>query len=352
MNTTRSSRRASAWTISRLRLRMISASERAADRQQVLLREIRLVMPARIVLRHRNALALDRVADDGARSITRRCRRLTEKLPQLVDVVAVALGNAKAEARPLVRQRLHALDVEDAAGRLDLVVVDDRRQVGQAMLVGTGRGLPDRPFVDLAVAHQDIDLAVPSGHPRGQRHAKADGKPVAEGAGAGFDARNDRFRMAAETRIVMAKAIQVLEREEPPIGQDGVERQAAMALAQDEAVALAPVRLGRVVAQEVVVEGADDLNQGQGRPDTPSSAILDGPENQAPEISAALVQGFKLDRIEIGIVVQQSRILHMGGYTISVDPGQHMWPSWRSPLSRIGMRGAHLRRRLTMIWDV
>ena len=122
-----------------------------------------------------------------------------------------------------------------------------------------------------------------------------------------------------------------------------------MALAQYEAVALAPVRLDRIVAKKVVVEDANDLNQGKGRPDMPSSAILDGPENQAPEISAALVQGFKLDRIEIGIVIQQSRILHMGGYTISVDPGQHIWPTRRSPLSRIGMSGAHLHRRLTMM---
>src|ERR1700704_2480879 len=306
-------------------------------------------MPARIVLRHRNALAFDGMADDGARSITRRCRRLTENLPQLVDVVAVALGNAKAEARPLVRQRLHALDVEDAAGRLDLVVVDDRRQVGQAVLVGAGGGLPDRPFVDLAVAHQDIDLAVPSGHPCGQRHAEADGKPMAEGARAGFDARNDCFRMAAEKRIVMAEAIEFLEREEAPIGQDRVERQTAMALAQDEAVTLAPVRLGRVVAQEGGIEDADDFDQRECRADMPSPTVLDGPENQAPEISAALVQGFKLDRIEIGIVIQQSRIFHTGRYTISVDPGQHIWPSWRSPLSRIGMSEAHLRRRLTMM---
>ena len=63
------------------------------------------------------------------------------------------------------------------------------------------------------------------------------------------------------------------------------------------------------------------------------------------ERSAALVQGFKLDRIEIGIVIQQGRIFHTGGYTISLDPGQHIWPSWRS---RFDMGGAHLRRRLSM----
>src|SRR5882672_9605563 len=108
MNTTRSSRRASAWTISRLRLRMISASQGAADRQQVLLREIRLVMPRRIVLGHRDALALDGMAYDRARPIA-GCRRcVSEDVLQLLHVVAVALKHLKAKARPLVRQRLHA----------------------------------------------------------------------------------------------------------------------------------------------------------------------------------------------------------------------------------------------------
>src|SRR5882757_58926 len=264
MNTTRSSRRASAWTISRLRLRMIqlpdSVSKRAADRQQVLLREIRLVMPARIVLGYRNALALDRMADDGARSITRRCRRLTENLPQLVYVVAVALGNAKAEARPLVGQRLHVLDLEDAAGRLDLVVVDDRRQVGQVVLVGAGGRFPHRALVDLPVTHQHIDLAVAAGHARRQRHADADGKSMPKRARTGLDARHDSFRMASEERIEMAKAVEFGHVEKPSVRQDGVERQAAVSLAQDEPVALAPAWFGRVVAKEVVVEDADDFD--------------------------------------------------------------------------------------------
>src|SRR5882762_4157285 len=310
MNTTRSSRRASAWTISRLRLRMISASQGAADRQQVLLREIRLVMPARIVLRHRNALAFDRVANDGARPIARRRRRLAEDPPQLIHVVAVALGHAKAKARPLVRQRLHILDLEYAAGRLYLVVVDDRRQVGQAMLVGARRGFPDRPFVDLTVAHQHIDLAVPSGHPCGQCHTEADGKPVTEGSRAGFDAGNDRFRMSAEKRIEMAKAIEFLNREEAPIGQHGVERQTAMALAQDEAIALPPQRIGRLVPQKVVIKDANDLDQRKSRADMASPAILDGAKYQTAKMPATLIQRLKLDRIQVGVIAQQSPILH------------------------------------------
>src|SRR5216683_4275592 len=124
------------------------------------------------------------------------------------------------------------------------------------MLVGAGRGFPDRPFVDLAVAHQHIDLAVPSGHPRGQCHTEADGKPVAESSRAGFDPRNHRFRMSAEKRIEMAKAIEFLEGEEAPIGQHGVERQTAMALAQDEAIMFPPKRITKIETLTLLITDA------------------------------------------------------------------------------------------------
>src|SRR5882724_4397854 len=121
-------------------------------------------MPGRIVFSDRNALALDGVADDGTRPVGRCGRRITEDLPQFTDAVTIALEHPKTEAGPLVGKWLHTLDIEDTAGRLDLVVVDDRRQVGQVVLVGAGGRLPDRSLVDLAVAHQDIDLAVAAAH--------------------------------------------------------------------------------------------------------------------------------------------------------------------------------------------
>ena len=79
-----------------------------------------------------------------------------------------------------------------------------------------------------------------------QRHAEADRKAVAERAGRGLDARNlAGLGMAAQDRVAVAEGVERLEREEALVGQHGVEREAAVALAQDHAVAIAPLRLVR-----------------------------------------------------------------------------------------------------------
>ena len=159
---------------------------------------------------------------------------------------------------------------------------------------------------------------------------------MAEGAGAGFDAGDDRLRMPAEEGIEMAEAVEFLEREEAAIGEDGVERQAAVPLAQDETVSIAPTGFDGPVPQKVVVEDTDDLHQGKSGADMTPPAILDGPKNKAPKMPAALIQRFKLDRIEVGVVVQQRRILHADSYTISVGVGQHFWLARKHPLQGIG----------------
>ena len=127
----------------------------------------------------------------------------------------------------------------------------------------------------------------------------------------------------------MAEAVEFLDREKAPVCQDGIERQAAVALAQDEAVAIGPAGFAGAMPQEIVVEDANDLDQGKSRTDVTPPAILDGPKNKAPKMPAALVQRFKLDQIEVGVVVQQRRILHADCYTISVGGGQHLWPPRR-----------------------
>ena len=125
-----------------------------------------------------------------------------------------------------------------------------------------------------------------------------------------LDAGNDGFRVAAQERIVVAEAVEFLEREEAPIRQDGVERQTAMALAQDEAITPPPQGLSRIVPQKVVIEDANHLDQRKGRTDMASPAIFDGAKNQAPKMPATLIQRLKLDRIQVGVIAQQNPILH------------------------------------------
>src|SRR5262249_13140000 len=76
------------------------------------------------------------------------------------DVVAVDLGDREAEGAPFVGERLEVLNLASRPRRLHLVVVDDRREVRNAVLAGAHRRLPHRALVDLAVAGDDEDARV------------------------------------------------------------------------------------------------------------------------------------------------------------------------------------------------
>lgn len=84
-----------------------------------------------------------------------------------------------------------------------------------------------------------------------------------------------------------------------------------MALAQNEAVAARPARIRRIVAHELVVENANDLDQREGRADMAAAALLDRPEDQPAQMAAACIQRLLLDRVEIGVVVAQGLDFHV-----------------------------------------
>ena len=98
---------------------------------------------------------------------------------------------------------------------------------------------------------------------------------MAERTGRSLDAGNFRgFRMTAENRIAAAEGIERLERNEALVGEHHVQRDAAVALAQDHAVAAWPFRLVRPKAQHVVVEHAHDLDERHRGADMPALAAL------------------------------------------------------------------------------
>src|SRR5262249_13223570 len=102
------------------------------------------------------------------------------------------------------------------------------------------------------------------------------------------------------------------------------ERQATMSLAENEPVPVGPARFARPVTQQIVIQNPDDLDQRQCRANVPPPALFDGPEDQTPEVLAALVKGLMPHRLKIGIVVQQRCIAHVEGYTISLCGSQHI----------------------------
>ena len=85
---------------------------------------------------------------------------------------------------------------------------------------------------------------------------------MAERAGRRLDAGNFcRFRMAAENGIAAAEGVERLVGNEALFGEHDILRDAAVALAQDHAVAARPFRLVGAIAQHVVVEHAHDLDE-------------------------------------------------------------------------------------------
>ena len=100
------------------------------------------------------------------------------------------------------------------------------------MSCGHGR-LPDLALLHLAVAKQDVDVEVVAKEPRPERHAEACRERVAERAGAEVDSRDARHvRMVAERIAQPRVLVEHLLREEVPVGEDRVEPDRGVALAQ------------------------------------------------------------------------------------------------------------------------
>src|SRR3990172_4209057 len=182
-----------------------------------------LAVPRGAVLHERHALALDGVSDDNARAGRRRSRAL-QRLDDLVLVVAVDLLHLPAEGAPLIGERLLAHDVDDEAVVLDAVAVDDRREVGEAVVRRRHRRLPALALIQLAVAEEAVDAVVAPVEPRRQALADRGGKPLAERAARHLDAGDGPgLAVALQAAVQLAERKQLLEGEVAALGEEGVE---------------------------------------------------------------------------------------------------------------------------------
>src|SRR6516225_10670903 len=117
------------------------------------------------------------------------------------------------------------------------------------------------------------------------------GQTMAEGTRRRLDAGNlGRFRMAAQDRIVAAKSVENIDREEAFVRQHHILCKTAVSLAQDASVASCPARIGRTEAQDVVVQYAHDLDQRQRRADVSAPPTLERADDESSQIDRALIQ--------------------------------------------------------------
>ena len=169
------------------------------------------------------------------------------------DVPAVALEPA-----------LHVLGEGErrVAVDRDVVVVVDHRQLAEPQMPGEGRRLAGDAFHQIAIArerpHPVVDdpvvrpVEVLRQDPLGDRHAHRVCHALAERPGGGFDAgRVPALRVARRARAPLAERLDLLDRQVVAAQvEQRVQQHGRVAAGEHEAVAVGPVGMRGVVAQE------------------------------------------------------------------------------------------------------
>jgi hypothetical protein len=96
--------------------------------------------------------------------------------------------------------------------------------------------------------------------------------------------------MPAEEAVEAAELPELVLRKVTLLREKHVKREAPMSLAQDETVAVFPARPLRVVAQHVVVENAQDLDQRERGCEVAAAGAIHDFDDFAPEFERSRVQ--------------------------------------------------------------
>ena len=150
-----------------------------------------------------------------------------------------------------------------------MVVVHDAYEVVEAVLTGAHGGFPDLAFLYLAVAHGAEDTVAHAVLLAGESHADGVGEPLAQGACGHVNAGDVvHLGVAGEVAVHLAEGLEVLDGEEAPEGEGGVERGGAVALGENEAVAFrGPGVCGVEIFHGVEVEDREYVRDGEGPAD-------------------------------------------------------------------------------------
>src|SRR5437868_6495878 len=97
--------------------------------------------------------------------------------------------------------------------------------------------------------------------------------------------------MALETRVDLVECFQLGDREVAAQRQYAVEANRRVALRQDKAVAVRPVRPGRVDAEDVEIERGQDVGRGQWSAKVTGLGTVDRLDDQASGLLRGRAQG-------------------------------------------------------------
>ena len=88
-----------------------------------------------------------------------------------VEIVSVAPCDRPAERLDLALEVAEVADLRDPRVRLELVVVDDHRDLAEPAVRRRLERLPELALLELAVAREHVDVAAPPGEPVGEHEA-------------------------------------------------------------------------------------------------------------------------------------------------------------------------------------
>ena len=234
------------------------------------------------------AEADDRAAGDHRGPVRHRAGG-DDRLADRVRVVAVDLEHVPAggaEAPDLVvgdREAGRAVD-------RDRVVVPEGDEPAELEVAGERDRLLADALHQAAVAQEDVGVMVDEVVPEpgvhdalAERHADRLGHALAQRARRQLDAVGVAvLGMARGPAPDLAEAPQLLERHVLVAGQveQAVEQHRAVAVREDEAVAVDPVRVGGVEPQEVLEQDGGDVGHAHGRAGMPALGLLHGVHGQ------------------------------------------------------------------------
>ena len=139
-------------------------------------------------------------------------------------------------------------------------MVDDGDQIIQLILMRLQCRFPDRAFVALAVAQHAVHAPIGVVLLAAQRHACRHAQPVTQRTGGKLHTRHALVaHMPGQARAVGVMGGKLLHREKAALRQCRIHRRARMALGENQPIAIFPLRILRVNAQDAGVEHRHNL---------------------------------------------------------------------------------------------
>ena len=221
--------------------------------------------------------------DDDHRRRVRPAAEGSEGLVEGRDVVGVRHVLDVPAIGPEARADIVAERQVGMAFDGDVVVVVDPAQVAELQMAGKRGRFVGNAFHHVAVAAHRIDVVVEeveagaievlSQPARCDRHADAVAAALSQRPGGRLDADGQPiFGVARTFAVELAEQLDIVEAHRRPVlglhagkMQQGIEQHRGVAVRQNEAVAVGPRRLFRIVAQELLPQGVGHRRQGHGR---------------------------------------------------------------------------------------